>query len=171
MPALRPVPRRESCALKSCQSIALVHHPVFSASHPTLICSVIPPYTSHPTQSHRWLQAPGAAPRHHEGRRARSHPHPPATPSTPPPTATARADSIGAVYLKKLSQALEDGDPIRGIIRRSAVNSNGHINGITLPRFDGQEASARPTPRPGWPTGTTGRTTSSATARAHPYPT
>ncbi|KAJ5589352.1 hypothetical protein N7537_012030 [Penicillium hordei] len=54
-----------------------------------------------------------------------------------------RADGIGAVYLKKLSKALEDNDPIRGIIRGSAVNSNGKTNGITLPSSDGQEAVIR----------------------------
>ncbi|PKX88903.1 type I polyketide synthase [Aspergillus novofumigatus IBT 16806] len=54
-----------------------------------------------------------------------------------------RADGIGAVYLKKLSKALEDNDPIRGIIRGSAVNANGKTNGITLPSSDGQEAVIR----------------------------
>ena len=54
-----------------------------------------------------------------------------------------RADGIGAVYLKKLSKALEDNDPIRGIIRGSAVNANGKTNGITLPSADGQEAVIR----------------------------
>ncbi|KAK4992377.1 Type I Iterative PKS [Elasticomyces elasticus] len=54
-----------------------------------------------------------------------------------------RADGIGAVYLKKLSKALEDNDPIRAIIRGSAVNANGKTNGITLPSADGQEAVIR----------------------------
>lgn len=54
-----------------------------------------------------------------------------------------RADGIGAIYLKKLSKALEDNDPIRGIIRGSAVNANGKTNGITLPSADGQEAVIR----------------------------
>ncbi|CAG8973482.1 hypothetical protein HYALB_00011077 [Hymenoscyphus albidus] len=54
-----------------------------------------------------------------------------------------RADGIGAVLLKRLSKALEDNDPIRGIIRGSAVNANGKTNGITLPSADGQEAVIR----------------------------
>ena len=38
-----------------------------------------------------------------------------------------RADAVGAVYLKRLSDAVRDGDPIRGVIRTSAVNSNGKV--------------------------------------------
>ena len=34
-----------------------------------------------------------------------------------------RADGVGAVYLKRLSDAIRDGDPIRGVVRSSAVNS------------------------------------------------
>ena len=51
-----------------------------------------------------------------------------------------RADGVGAVYLKKLSDAIRDGDPIRGVIRSSAVNSNGRVPavGITHPNRDGQ---------------------------------
>jgi acyl transferase domain-containing protein/NADPH:quinone reductase-like Zn-dependent oxidoreductase len=51
-----------------------------------------------------------------------------------------RADGIGAVYLKRLSDAVRDGDPIRGVIRSSAVNSNGKVPavGITHPNLEGQ---------------------------------
>ncbi|KAL8771520.1 MAG: hypothetical protein Q9194_004856, partial [Teloschistes cf. exilis] len=51
-----------------------------------------------------------------------------------------RADGVGAVYLKKLSDAIRDGDPVRGVIRSSAVNSNGKVPavGITHPNRDGQ---------------------------------
>ncbi|KAK4182962.1 polyketide synthase [Podospora australis] len=51
-----------------------------------------------------------------------------------------RADAVGAVYLKRLSDAIRDGDPIRGVIRSSATNSNGKVpgNGITHPNRDGQ---------------------------------
>lgn len=34
-----------------------------------------------------------------------------------------RADGVGAAYLKRLSDAVRDGDPIRAVIRTSAVNS------------------------------------------------
>ncbi|KAH8200322.1 hypothetical protein TruAng_005538 [Truncatella angustata] len=51
-----------------------------------------------------------------------------------------RAEAVGAVYLKRLSDAVRDGDPIRGVIRSSATNSNGKVPavGITYPNRDGQ---------------------------------
>ncbi|KAF2181508.1 hypothetical protein K469DRAFT_589235 [Zopfia rhizophila CBS 207.26] len=55
----------------------------------------------------------------------------------------ARADGIGALYIKKLSQAVADGDPIRAIIRGTAFNANGRTGGITHPSPDGQEACMR----------------------------
>ncbi|EER28768.1 polyketide synthase, putative [Coccidioides posadasii C735 delta SOWgp] len=56
-----------------------------------------------------------------------------------------RADGVGAVYLKRLHDAVRDGDPIRAIIRSSAVNSNGKAPGvgITHPSSEGQEAVIR----------------------------
>ena len=51
-----------------------------------------------------------------------------------------RAEGVGAVYLKRLSDAVRDGDPIRGLIRSSATNSNGKVPavGITHPNREGQ---------------------------------
>lgn len=51
-----------------------------------------------------------------------------------------RAEGVGAVYLKRLSDAILDGDPIRAVIRSSAVNSNGKVPnvGITHPNLEGQ---------------------------------
>nr|D2E9X0.1 RecName: Full=Reducing polyketide synthase DEP5; AltName: Full=Depudecin biosynthesis cluster protein 1 [Alternaria brassicicola]ACZ57548.1 polyketide synthase [Alternaria brassicicola] len=51
-----------------------------------------------------------------------------------------RAEGVGAIYLKRLSDAVKDGDPIRGVIRSSATNNNGRAPavGITYPGFDGQ---------------------------------
>ncbi|KAI4268067.1 MAG: hypothetical protein LQ337_008059 [Flavoplaca oasis] len=51
-----------------------------------------------------------------------------------------RADGVGAVFLKRLSDAIRDNDPIRAVIRTSAVNSNGRAPavGITHPNKQGQ---------------------------------
>ncbi|PLB47412.1 putative polyketide synthase [Aspergillus steynii IBT 23096] len=54
-----------------------------------------------------------------------------------------RADGVNSVYIKRLSDAMRDGDPIRCIIRGTAVNSNGRTPGVTQPSIDGQEAVAR----------------------------
>ncbi|RFU78519.1 polyketide synthase [Trichoderma arundinaceum] len=54
-----------------------------------------------------------------------------------------RADGIGALYVKRLKDALRDGDPIRSIVRGSALNANGKTAGISLPSADGQEAVIR----------------------------
>ena len=35
----------------------------------------------------------------------------------------ARADGIGALYIKNLSNAVADGDPIRAVIRGTAINA------------------------------------------------
>ncbi|KAH3919295.1 hypothetical protein HBI56_102260 [Parastagonospora nodorum] len=45
-----------------------------------------------------------------------------------------------ALYLKRLSDAVRDGDSVRGVIRSSATNNNGKSPavGITYPGFDGQ---------------------------------
>jgi len=53
-----------------------------------------------------------------------------------------RADGVGAIYLKRLSDAIRDGDPIRAIIRSSATNQNGRVPavGITHPSREGQAA-------------------------------
>lgn len=47
------------------------------------------------------------------------------------------------MYLKRLSDALRDGDPIRGVIRGTAANANGKTSGITQPSAIGQEAVIR----------------------------
>ena len=51
-----------------------------------------------------------------------------------------RAEAVGALYLKRLSDAIRDNDPIRAVIRGTAVNANGRTPGITLPSSSGQEA-------------------------------
>ncbi|KAI1175676.1 hypothetical protein F4777DRAFT_598427 [Nemania sp. FL0916] len=52
----------------------------------------------------------------------------------------ARADGIGALFIKSLSQAVADGDPIRAVIRGTAFNANGRTGGITHPSPEGQFA-------------------------------
>uniref|UniRef100_A0A0B7KJD8 Uncharacterized protein n=1 Tax=Bionectria ochroleuca TaxID=29856 RepID=A0A0B7KJD8_BIOOC len=50
-----------------------------------------------------------------------------------------RAEGVGALYIKPLSAALQNGDPIRAIIRSTASNFNGKgTEGITHPSVDGQ---------------------------------
>jgi acyl transferase domain-containing protein len=34
-----------------------------------------------------------------------------------------RADGVGALYVKRLKDALRDGDPIRSVVRSSAINA------------------------------------------------
>lgn len=34
-----------------------------------------------------------------------------------------RGEAVGALYLKRLSDAIRDGDPIRGVVRSTAVNT------------------------------------------------
>lgn len=56
-----------------------------------------------------------------------------------------RAEAIGALFLKRLSDAVRDEDVIRGVIRTSAVNTNGKVEGmgITFPNALGQERVLR----------------------------
>ncbi|KAL1971038.1 hypothetical protein VTN77DRAFT_2872 [Rasamsonia byssochlamydoides] len=51
-----------------------------------------------------------------------------------------RAEGVSALYLKRLSDAIRDKDPIRSVIRGTAVNGNGKTPGIVQPSVDGQEA-------------------------------
>ncbi|TRX90559.1 hypothetical protein FHL15_008532 [Xylaria flabelliformis] len=56
-----------------------------------------------------------------------------------------RAEGAGALYVKRLSDAIRDGDPIRGVVRSTAVNTNGKVEGmgITHPSMKGQERVVR----------------------------
>ena len=55
----------------------------------------------------------------------------------------ARAEGFGSVYIKRLSDAIKNGDPIRAVIRGTAVNTNGRTAGIAHPSPEGQEAVIR----------------------------
>jgi acyl transferase domain-containing protein len=56
-----------------------------------------------------------------------------------------RAEGAGALYIKRLGDAIRDKDIIRAVIRSSAVNTNGRVPGygITAPNTDGQEKVVR----------------------------
>lgn len=51
-----------------------------------------------------------------------------------------RGEGCGVVILKRLSDALRDGDNIRAVIRGSAINQDGLSNGITAPNGPSQQA-------------------------------
>ncbi|KAI8963504.1 polyketide synthase [Daldinia sp. FL1419] len=54
-----------------------------------------------------------------------------------------RAEAVNAIYLKRLSVAIQNGDNIYAVIRGTAVNANGKTLGITQPSAALQEAVIR----------------------------
>jgi amino acid adenylation domain-containing protein len=54
-----------------------------------------------------------------------------------------RSEGCGLVVLKRLSDAIADGDPIRAVIRGSAVNQDGASSGFTVPNGQAQQAVIR----------------------------
>ncbi len=50
-----------------------------------------------------------------------------------------RGEGCGVLVLKRLSDALEAGDPIRAIVRGTAVNHDGRSAGLTVPNQSAQE--------------------------------
>ncbi|KAF4499910.1 polyketide synthase [Fusarium agapanthi] len=54
-----------------------------------------------------------------------------------------RAEGVSSIYIKRLSAAVKDGNPIRAVIRGSALNANGRTPGISLPDSDFQELAMR----------------------------
>ncbi|WP_375765194.1 polyketide synthase dehydratase domain-containing protein [Archangium gephyra] len=54
-----------------------------------------------------------------------------------------RAEGCGMVVLKRLSDAINDGDSIIAVVRGSAVNHNGFGNGLTAPNVLGQRELLR----------------------------
>ncbi|KAJ5613799.1 hypothetical protein N7528_007453 [Penicillium herquei] len=57
----------------------------------------------------------------------------------------ARGDGFATVLLKRLSDAIRDGDNIEALIRETGVNSDGRTKGITLPSSDAQAELIRET--------------------------
>jgi 6-methylsalicylic acid synthase len=54
-----------------------------------------------------------------------------------------RGEGVGVLVLKRLSDAVRDGDHIRAVVRGSAVNQDGRTNGIMAPSGDAQEYVVR----------------------------
>ncbi|KAI0411933.1 hypothetical protein F5X98DRAFT_383165 [Xylaria grammica] len=57
----------------------------------------------------------------------------------------ARGEGVAAVVLKKLSDAIADGDHIESIIRETGTNQDGRTGGITMPSTEAQAALIRQT--------------------------
>ena len=57
----------------------------------------------------------------------------------------ARGEGFGVVILKRLTQAIRDGDVIRALIRSTSSNSDGRTPGITQPSKDSQSRLIRET--------------------------
>jgi len=55
----------------------------------------------------------------------------------------ARAEAINAVYIKKLDDAIRDGNPIRAVIRATSSNADGKTKGLSNPSSDAHEALIR----------------------------
>ncbi|MFE4053385.1 amino acid adenylation domain-containing protein [Streptomyces sp. YIM B13518] len=49
-----------------------------------------------------------------------------------------RAEGVGVIALKRLDDALRDGDPVHAVIIGSGVNQDGRTDGITVPNADAQ---------------------------------
>ncbi|SEG70748.1 phthiocerol/phenolphthiocerol synthesis type-I polyketide synthase D [Thermomonospora echinospora] len=54
-----------------------------------------------------------------------------------------RAEGCGAVVLKRLSDAVRDGDRVLAVIRGTGVNSDGRSNGLVAPNSEAQKALLR----------------------------
>ena len=60
-------------------------------------------------------------------------------------TGYGRGEGFGILVLKRVSDALRDGDTIRAVIRNSSCNQDGNTPGITQPNSKSQEALIRET--------------------------
>ncbi|KAF2110247.1 hypothetical protein BDV96DRAFT_650896 [Lophiotrema nucula] len=54
-----------------------------------------------------------------------------------------KAEAINTIILKRLDDAIRDGDPIRAVLRGSSTNSDGYTPGIASPSAEAQAAAMR----------------------------
>lgn len=54
-----------------------------------------------------------------------------------------RAEGAACLLIKRLDDAIRDGDPIQAVIRNTAISHGGRTNGITLPSRPAQESLLR----------------------------
>jgi acyl transferase domain-containing protein len=55
----------------------------------------------------------------------------------------ARGEAINVIYLKRLDDAIRNGDPIRAVVRGTSTNCDGKTPGIAHPSSDSHEALIR----------------------------
>ncbi|KAE9569129.1 Highly reducing polyketide synthase [Colletotrichum fructicola] len=55
----------------------------------------------------------------------------------------ARGEAVNVVYVKRLSDAIRDGNPIRAVIRGTSSNADGKTPSLTIPSFESHEAMIR----------------------------
>lgn len=55
----------------------------------------------------------------------------------------ARGEAVSAVYVKRLRDALRDGDPVRSVVRSTCVNAGGRSSTLTAPNTAAHEALIR----------------------------
>lgn len=56
-----------------------------------------------------------------------------------------RGEAVSSLYIKRLDDAIRDGNPIRGVIRATLCNDDGKTPGITQPNTNAHEALIRKT--------------------------
>jgi acyl transferase domain-containing protein len=54
-----------------------------------------------------------------------------------------RGEGVATVIIKRLKDALEDGDTVHAVIRNTGANQDGRTNGIMMPNSEAQEALIR----------------------------
>ena len=55
----------------------------------------------------------------------------------------ARAEGVNCLFIKRLDEAIRDGNPVRAVIRASATNADGRSRGLTVPNPVAHEALIR----------------------------